>query len=86
MSVYEVSDYPRQEIFSNTLDVIDAVVEAGGGDFADLSRLLEGVVQPSSFEISEGATEDDDPFESMVERMLSSSRTKKWVSSEKELA
>ena len=33
------------------------------------------------FELSEGVTEDDDAFESMVERMLSTLRTKKLASS-----
>ena len=35
----------------------------------------------SMFELSEGVTEDDDAFESMVERMLSTLRTKKLASS-----
>ena len=35
----------------------------------------------SMFELSEGVTEDDDALESMVERMLSTLRTKKLASS-----
>ena len=35
----------------------------------------------SMFELSEGVTEDDDTLESMVERMLSTLRTKKLASS-----
>ena len=87
-------DSPR-EILSKTPDIID-VVEAGRSRIKDLlgaeaqgKQFLQIILSLNwwkgcwnwMFELSEGLMEDDDVFESMVERILSTLRTKKLASS-----